>query len=83
MLFSLGNSVLAFSGLSRLLGVLYLSSELLQFSQQALVGEAKRLRLICIGLYSFWCTSGRSAIYVALLVLHPWGIGVAPACVPS
>ena len=53
VLFSLGNSVLAFSGLSRLLGALYLSSELLQFSQQALVGEAEGLHLIRIGLYSF------------------------------
>ena len=83
MLFSSGNSVLAFSGPSRLLGVLYLLGELLHLSQQTLVGETERLHLIRIGLYSFQCAVGRSAIYVALLVLHPWGIGVAPACVPS
>ena len=83
MLFSSGDSVLAFSGLSRLLGALYLPGELLQFSQQELVGETECLHLIRIGLYSFWCTSERSAIYVALLVLHHWGIGVAPVYVPS
>ena len=83
MLFSSGDNVLAFLGLSRLLGALYLPGELLQFSQQALVGEAERLHLIHIGLYSFWCTSERSAIDVTLLVLHPWGIGVTPVCVPS
>ena len=53
MLFSSGNNVLAFPGLSRLLRALYLPGELLQFSQQALVGETKRLHLIRIGLYSF------------------------------
>ena len=83
MLFSSGNSVLAFPGLSRLLGALYLLGELLQLSQQTLAGETERLHLIRIGLYCFQCASGRSAVYVALLVLHFWGIGVAPACVPS
>ena len=58
MLFSSGNSVLAFSGLSRLLGGgggggLHLPGELLQLSQQALVGETERLHLVRIGLYSF------------------------------
>ena len=71
VLFSSGNSVLAFPGMSHLLRALYLPSELLQFSQQALISETERLHLIRISLYSFWCTSGRSAIYVALLVLHP------------
>ena len=53
MLFSSGTSVLAFSGLSRLLGTLYLPGELLQFSQQALIGEMELFHLICISLYSF------------------------------
>ena len=76
LLFFLGNGVLAFSGLSRLLGALYLPGELLQLSQQTLVGETERLHLV-----SFWCVehhqqtldsfSRRSAIYVTLLVLHP------------
>ena len=39
MLFFLGNDVLAFLGLSRFLGLLHLSGELLQLSQQTLVGE--------------------------------------------
>ena len=39
LLFS-GNWVLAFSGLSCLLGALYLPGELLQFFQQVLVGDA-------------------------------------------
>ena len=53
MLFLLGNSVLAFSGLLCLLGALYLSGELLQLSQQTLVGETERLHLIGVGLQSF------------------------------
>ena len=53
VLFFLGNRVLAFSGLSRLLGALYLFGELLQLSQQALVGETERLHLIRVDLYSF------------------------------
>ena len=51
MLFSSGNSVLAFSGLSCLLGALYFPGELLKLSQQALVGDTKHLHLIRIGLY--------------------------------
>ena len=47
------NKVLAFSGLSRLLGALYLSGELLQLSQQALVGDMERLHLVRVNLYSF------------------------------
>ena len=53
VLFSSGNRVLAFSGLSCLLGALYLPGELLQLSQQALVGETKRLHLIPVDLYGF------------------------------
>ena len=53
VLFFLGNRVLAFSGLSCLLGALYLPGELLQLSQQALVGETKCLHLVCVDLYSF------------------------------
>ena len=83
LLLFLGEVVWAFSGLSCLLGALHLPGELFQLSQQMLVCEAEHLHLICIGLYSLWCTYGRSTIYVALLVLHPWRIGVAPACVPS
>ena len=53
LLFFLGNGVLAFSSLSRLLGALHLSGELLQLSQQTLVGETERLHLISIGVQSF------------------------------
>ena len=49
LLFLLGNGVLAFSGLSSLLGALYLSGELLQLSQQTLDGETERLHLVGIG----------------------------------
>ena len=45
----LDSVVLAFSGLSRLLGALHLSSESLQLSQQTLVGETERLHLVNIG----------------------------------
>ena len=83
LLLFLGEGVWAFSSLPCLLGALHFLGELFQLSQKTLVGEAKHLHLICIGLYSFWCTCRRSVIYVALLVLHPWRIGVAPAYVPS
>ena len=53
LLFFLGNGVLAFSGLSHLLGALHLPGELLQLSQQTLVGETERLHLVGIGLQSF------------------------------
>ena len=53
VLFFSGNRVLAFSGLSRLLGALYFSGELLQLSQQALVGDTERLHLVLVNLYSF------------------------------
>ena len=52
MLFFSGNRVLAFLGLLRLLGALYLSGELLQLSQQALVGDTERLHLVRVDLYS-------------------------------
>ena len=52
LLFS-GNSVLTFSGLSCLLGVLYLPGELLQFFQQVLVGDSECLHLIRVDLHSF------------------------------
>ena len=50
MLLFLGNSVLALSGLSRLLGPLYFLGELPQLSHQTLVGETERLHLISIGM---------------------------------
>ena len=53
LMFFLGDGVLAFSNLSRLLGVLHLPDELLQFSQQTLVGETECLYLIGIGVQSF------------------------------
>ena len=53
VLFFSGNRVLAFSGLSCLLGALYLLGELLQLSQQALVGETELLHLVRVDLYSF------------------------------
>ena len=52
LLFS-GNRILAFSGLSCLLGPMYLPSELLQFLQQVLVGDAERLHLVHADLHSF------------------------------
>ena len=48
----LDSMVLAFSSLSHLLGALHLSCELLQLSQQTLVGEMEHLHLIGIGLQS-------------------------------
>ena len=45
------NGVLVFPGLSCLLGASYLPGELFQVFQQVLVGDAKRLHLICVGLY--------------------------------
>ena len=53
LLFFLDNGVLAFSGMSCLLGALHLSGELLQLSQQTLVGETERLHLVGIGLQIF------------------------------
>ena len=53
LLFFWGNGVLAFSGLSCLLGALHLPGELLQLSQQQLVGETERLHLISVGVQSF------------------------------
>ena len=74
---------MAFLGLSHFLRALHLSGELLQFPYQALVGETECLYLVCVIMYSFQCTCRRSAIYVALLALHSWGVGVAPVCVSS
>ena len=74
---------MAFLGLSYFLRPLHLPGELLEFPYQALVGETECLHLVCVIAYSFQRACRRSAIYVALLVLHPWGIGAAPACVPS
>ena len=74
---------MAFLGLSHFLQALHMSGELLYFPYQVLVGETECLHLVCVIMYSFQCAYRRSAIYVALLVLHSWGIGVAPACVPS
>ena len=51
LLFS-GNRILAFSGLSCLLGALYLSGELLKFFQQVLVGDAERLHIVRVDLHS-------------------------------
>ena len=50
LLFS-GNRVLVFSGLSCLLGALYLLGELFQFFQQVLFGDAESLHLIHVGPY--------------------------------
>ena len=52
LLFS-GNRVLVFSGLSCLLGALYLPGELLQLFQQVLVGDAEHFHLIRADLHSF------------------------------
>ena len=51
VLFFSGNRVLVFSGMSCLLGVSYLPSELFQLFQHVLVGDAERLYLICVGLH--------------------------------
>ena len=53
MLFFLGDGVLAFSGLSHLLGVLHFPGELLQLSQQTLVCETECLHLVSIGVQRF------------------------------
>ena len=53
MLFFSDDSVSAFSDLSCLLGALYLPGELLQLSQQALVGETELLYLFRNDLYGF------------------------------
>ena len=53
LMFFLGNGVLAFLGLLHLLGALHFPDELLQLSQQKLVGETERLHLVGIGVQSF------------------------------
>ena len=50
VLFFSDNKVLAFSGLSCLLGALHLFGELLQLFQQVLVGDMERLLLVCVDL---------------------------------
>ena len=61
---------MAFLGLSYFLRVLHMSGKLLQFPHEELVGETECLHLVCVIVYSFQCAYRRSAIYVALLVLH-------------
>ena len=61
---------------------LYLPGKLFQFSYQALVDKGKRLHLVRIGLHRFQCVR-RPVVCVTWRILHPWRIGVAPACVPS
>ena len=82
-LFFMRGDIVAFLVLSHFLRPLHLSGKLLQFPYQALVGETECLHLVCVTVYSFQCACRRSAIYVALLILHSWGVGVAPAFVPS
>ena len=82
LLFS-GNRVLVFSGLLCLLGASYLSGELFQLFQQVLVGDAESFHLVRVGLHYLQRASKRSVVHSAWLVLHPWRIGVAPACVSS
>ena len=53
MLLFLDDRVLVFSGLSCLLGALYLPGELFQLFHQVMVGGAERLHLVCVGLYCF------------------------------
>ena len=53
LLFFLGNGAMAFSGLSYLMGMLHLSGELPQLSQQTLIGEIECLHLVGIGVYGF------------------------------
>ena len=52
VLLFLGNRILAFPGLSCLLGASYLPSELLKFFQQVLVGDAEFLHLVRVDLHS-------------------------------
>ena len=52
LLFS-GNRILAFSGLSCLLGTLYFHGELLQFFQQVFVGDTECLHLVRVDLHIF------------------------------
>ena len=51
VLLFLGKRVLVFSGLSCLLGASYLPGELFQLFQQVLVGDAKCLHLVRVGLH--------------------------------
>ena len=76
-----GREVMAFLGLSCLPWMLYLSGKLLQLFYQALIDEAKRFHLVCIGLHRFHCPRG-SAAHIAWWILHPWWISITLACVP-
>ena len=53
LLFFLGDGATAFSGLPYLLRMLHFSGELLQLSQQTLVGETECLHLAGINVYGF------------------------------
>ena len=61
---------------------LYMPGKLFQFPYQTLVDKAERLYLVCVGLHCFQCVR-RPVVCVAWQVLHPWRIGITPACVPS
>ena len=77
-----GRKVVSLLRLSCIPWALYLPGKLLQFPYQTLVDEAEHLHLIRVGLHCFQCVR-RPIICVAWRVLHPWRIGVAPACVSS
>ena len=77
-----GRKVVSLLCLSRVPWTLYLPGKLFQFPYQTLVNKAERLHLVRVGLHCFQCVR-RSIVYVAWRILHPWRIGVAPACVPS
>ena len=77
-----GGDVMFLLGLSCLPWMLHLSGELFQLFYQALIDETKRFYFVRIGMHYFYWPR-RSAVRVAWWILHPWRIGVAPACVPS
>ena len=58
---SSGSDIVAFLGLSRLLGALHLSGELFQLFQQTLVGETECLHLIDAVMHGFQSALRRSA----------------------
>ena len=86
LLFS-GNRILAFSGLSCLLGALYLPGELLQFFQQVLVGDAECLHLVRVDLHRFSNAFGRSVCprrLAGLASLEDWrGSCLCSELIPS
>ena len=73
---------MAFLSLSRLPWSLHLSGQLFYFFYQTLIDEAERFHFIRVGLHCSQCVR-RPVVYVVWRILHPWQIGVAPACVPS